>query len=147
DFLAIALTDLGNMMERRIFRLTSHDLSGLPPFLTQNSGLNSGFMIPQYTAAALCNMNKILSHPASSDTIPTSADQEDHVSMGMNAALKLRDVVNNVRYITAIEFLVACQATELSDAVISKPGKDLISMVRKHVTHADVDRAHSPDIE
>ncbi|EQD28435.1 Phenylalanine/histidine ammonia-lyase, partial [mine drainage metagenome] len=80
-------------------------------------------------------------------TIPTSADQEDHVSMGMNAALKLRDVVNNVRYITAIEFLVACQATELSDTVISKPGKDLISMVRKHVTHADVDRAHSPDIE
>ncbi len=147
DFLSIALTDLGNMMERRIFRLTSHDLSGLPPFLAENSGLNSGFMIPQYTAAALCNMNKVLSHPASSDSIPTSADQEDHVSMGMNAALKLRDVIRNVRYITAIEILTACQAAELSDAVISKPGKTLISMVREQVSHTDVDRAHSPDLE
>jgi histidine ammonia-lyase len=147
DFLAIAMTDLGNMMERRIFRLTSSFLSGLPPFLTMESGLNSGFMIPQYTAAALCNMNKVLSHPASSDTIPTSADQEDHVSMGMNGSLKLRDVIKNVRYIAAIEMLTACQGIDFSEAKISKTAKTLISMIRKHVTHAEIDRSHSPDIE
>ena len=147
DFLAIAMTDLGNMMERRIFRLTTSYLSGLPPFLTKESGLNSGFMIPQYTAAALCNMNKVLSHPASADTIPTSADQEDHVSMGMNGSLKLREVIKNVRYIAAIEMLTACQAVDFSDAKISEPGKTMISMIRKHVSHAEVDRAHSPDIE
>jgi histidine ammonia-lyase len=147
DFLAIAMTDLGNMMERRIFRLTTSYLSGLPPFLTRESGLNSGFMIPQYTAAALCNMNKVLSHPASSDTIPTSADQEDHVSMGMNGSLKLRDIIKNVRYIAAIEMLVACQGIDFSGAKISETAKKLISIIRGQVSHVEEDRSHSPDIE
>jgi histidine ammonia-lyase len=102
DFLAIALTDLGNMVERRIARLVDSKLSGLPSFLIENSGINSGLMIPQYTAAALCNRNKILAHPASADSIPTSANQEDHVSMGMNAAQKLREIIENVKYIIAI---------------------------------------------
>ena len=109
DFLAIALTDLGNMIERRIARMVDEKLSNLPSFLIENSGLNSGFMIAQYTAAALCNRNKVLSYPASADTIPTSANQEDHVSMGMNSALKLREVVNNLKYIVAIEYLCANQ--------------------------------------
>ncbi len=114
DFLAIALTDLGNMVERRIARLVDSKLSGLPAFLIENSGTNSGLMIPQYTAAAFCNRNKILAHPASADSIPTSANQEDHVSMGMNAAQKLREIVENVKYIIAIEYLCANQALHIS---------------------------------
>ena len=115
DYLAIALTDMGNMIERRIARLIDSKLSGLPHFLIENSGLNSGLMIPQYTAAALCNRNKILAYPASADSIPTSANQEDHVSMGMNSALKLREIVENVKYILAVEFLCVNQALHLSD--------------------------------
>ncbi len=114
DFLAIALADLGNFMERRIARMVDGKLSNLPHFLIEKSGLNSGFMIPQYTAAALCNRNKILAHPASVDTIPTSANQEDHVSMGMNSAIKLAEIVENVRRILAIEFLCANQALHLT---------------------------------
>ena len=114
DYLAIALTDLGNMIERRIARLIDSKLSNLPHFLIENSGLNSGLMIPQYTAAALCNRNKILAYPASADSIPTSANQEDHVSMGMNSAVKLKEIVENLKYIVAIEFLCANQALHLS---------------------------------
>ena len=114
DFLAIALADLGNFMERRIARMVDGKLSNLPHFLIEKSGLNSGFMIPQYTAAALCNRNKILAHPASVDTIPTSANQEDHVSMGMNSAIKLAEIVENVRRILAIEVLCANQALHLT---------------------------------
>ena len=110
DFLGIALTDLGNMIERRIARLIDSKLSNLPPFLIENSGLNSGFMIPQYTAASLCNRNKILSYPASADSIPTSANQEDHVSMGLNSGIKLREIVENVKYIISIEYLCGNQA-------------------------------------
>ncbi len=128
DFLAIALTDLGNMVERRIARLIDHHLSNLPHFLMENSGLNSGLMIPQYTAAALCNRNKILAYPASVDTIPTSANQEDHVSMGMNSALKLREIVENVKYIVAIEYLVANQALHIgghSSKVVEEAMKEI----------------------
>jgi len=110
DYLGIALTDLGNMVERRIARLVDSKLSGLPDFLVEEGGLNSGLMIPQYTAAALCNRNKILAHPASVDSVPTSANQEDHVSMGMNSVQKAREIVENVGYIVAIEFLTANQA-------------------------------------
>ena len=113
DFLAISLTDLGNMVERRVARMVDGKLSGLPDFLIEHSGLNSGLMIPQYTAAALCNRNKILAYPASADTIPTSANQEDHVSMGMNSAIKLREIVENVSYILSIEYLTANQALHL----------------------------------
>ncbi len=112
DFLSIALTDLGNMIERRIDRLLNPKVSeGLPPFLASGKeGLNSGYMIYQYTVAALCNENKILSHPASADTIPTSAYQEDHVSMGMTAALKLKKILENLIHILSIEAMLASVA-------------------------------------
>ncbi len=112
DFLSIALTDLGNMIERRIDRLMNPTVSeGLPPFLSGGkAGLNSGLMIFQYTTAALCNENKVLSHPASCDTIPTSAYKEDHVSMGMNSVLKLQRVFENLVTIVAIEFMSATLA-------------------------------------
>ncbi len=146
DFLSIALTDLGNIIERRIFRLTDSSLSGLPPFLTEKSGLNSGMMIPQYTAASLCNMNKVLAHPASSDSIPTSANQEDHVSMGMNSALKLSEIIKNLESIVAIEFLAAAQAADLSGVELSAPGKKILQSIRKSVKHLDDDREQHTDI-
>ena len=146
DFLSIALTDLGNIIERRIFRLTDSSLSGLPPFLTEKSGLNSGMMIPQYTAASLCNMNKVLAHPASSDTIPTSANQEDHVSMGMNSALKLSEIIKNLESIVSIEFLAAAQAADLSGIELSAPGKRILHIIRKNVKHLDDDREQHTDI-
>jgi histidine ammonia-lyase len=111
DFAAIALTALGNISERRIAQLVS-DFKILPPFLARNPGLESGFMIAHVTAAALCNENKTLSHPASSDSISTSANKEDFVSMGMNAALKLKTVVRNVARIYAIEMMAAAEGIE-----------------------------------
>lgn len=113
DFLSIALADLGNMIERRIDRLLNPKVNeGLPPFLAQRGGLNSGYMIWQYTAAALCNENKILSHPASVDSIPTSAYQEDHVSMGMNACLKALKILENIIALVSIELMCAVKALE-----------------------------------
>lgn len=115
DYLAIALAELGNISERRIMRLTDEASNShvLPAFLTENGGLNSGFMIVQYTAAALCTENKILAHPASVDTIPTSANVEDHVSMGATAALKLRQVAGNFSKILGLELLCAGQGIDL----------------------------------
>ncbi|MCC6824290.1 MAG: histidine ammonia-lyase [Acidobacteria bacterium] len=115
DYLAIALSELGNISERRIMRLTDEASNAgvLPAFLTESGGLNSGFMIVQYTAAALCTENKVLAHPASVDTIPSSANVEDHVSMGATAGLKLRQIVENVRSILALELLCAAQAVDL----------------------------------
>jgi len=115
DYLAIALAELGNISERRTMRLTDESSNAhvLPPFLTEHGGLNSGFMIVQYTAAALCTENKILAHPASVDTIPSSANVEDHVSMGATAVLKLRQVADNLSNILAIELLCAAQAIDL----------------------------------
>ncbi len=138
DFLAIALTDLGNMAERRIARLVDSKLSNLPSFLIENSGTNSGLMIPQYTAAALCNRNKILAHPASTDSIPTSANQEDHVSMGMNAAQKLREIVENVKYIIAIEYLCANQALHISGSSATSVKKAMEMINIEKFTHDDV---------
>jgi histidine ammonia-lyase len=114
DYLAIAVTELGNISERRIMRLTDEasNANVLPAFLTKNGGLNSGFMITQYTAAALATENKVLAHPASVDTIPTSANVEDHVSMGVTAALKIRQVLGNVEHILAIELLAASQGID-----------------------------------
>jgi len=109
DYLCIAMSELGNISERRIARLVDGSMSGLPRFLTKNGGLNSGLMIAQYTAAALVSENKVLSHPASVDSIPTSANQEDHNSMGSISTKKCYDVVNNVKKIIAIEFLCAFQ--------------------------------------
>jgi histidine ammonia-lyase len=111
DFAAIAITALGNISERRIAQLVS-DFKILPPFLARNPGLESGFMIAHVTAAALCNENKILCHPASADSIPTSANKEDFVSMGMNAALKLKTVVRNTARVCAIEMMAAAEGVE-----------------------------------
>lgn len=147
DFLAIALTDLGNMIERRLARITDTHLSGLPPFLVEKSGFNSGYMIPQYTAAALCNRNKTLCSPSSADTIPTCANQEDHVSMGANAAMKLTEVVKNVEGIISIEYLLSAQALEFIRENISDSTATLRARIRKKVPRLVNDRPATPDIE
>ena len=114
DYLAIAMTELGNISERRIMRLTDEcsNARALPAFLTEKGGLNSGFMITQYTAAALATENKVLAHPASVDSIPTSANVEDHVSMGLTAGLKLRQITENVAHILATELMAAAQGVD-----------------------------------
>ena len=147
DFLKIALTDMGNLSERRIFRLLDPKLSALPPFLTENSGLNSGFMIAQYSAAALSSENKVLSHPSSVDTIPTSANQEDHVSMGANAALHARKLLENVESIVAIELLCSAQALEYADEKPSEASTIAKSVIRKYVDPLKEDRPVYRDIE
>lgn len=113
DFLGIALSELANVSERRLERLVNPALSKLPGFLAKNGGLNSGFMIVQYSAAALVSENKILAHPASVDSIPSSANQEDHVSMGTIAARKAREILENTRKVLAMELFAACQAIDL----------------------------------
>ena len=123
DFLKIAVAEMGNISERRIEKLTNPNMSGLPAFVTTDSGLNSGFMIPHVVSAALVSENKILCHPASVDSIPTSADKEDHVSMGPIAARKAREVIDNVANILAIEVLTACQGLDLVAPL--KPNKNL----------------------
>lgn len=122
DYLTIALAELGNISERRIMRLTDEASNAhvLPAFLTEAGGLNSGFMIVQYTAAALCTENKVLAHPASVDTIPSSANVEDHVSMGATAALKLRQVAENLEHILALELFCAAQAVDLRRKTIGE---------------------------
>ena len=125
DYLAIAITELGNISERRIMRLTDEcsNAQALPAFLTREGGLNSGFMITQYTAAALATENKVLSHPASVDSIPTSANVEDHVSMGLTAALKLRQVAENVEHILATELFAAAQGIDFRRQEIGAEAK------------------------
>lgn len=108
DFLAISVHEIGSISERRLERLVNPNLSYLPDFLVKEGGLNNGFMIPHCTAAALVSENKTLSHPGSVDTITTSANQEDHVSMGGWAARKAHEVVVNVEYVLAIELMAAC---------------------------------------
>ena len=114
DFLGIALSELADVCERRIERLVNPQLSGLPAFLTEQGGLHSGFMIAQYTAAALVSENKVLAHPASVDSIPSSANQEDHVSMGTIAARKARDIYSNAKGVIAVELTAAAQAIDLN---------------------------------
>ncbi|HPI97376.1 MAG TPA: histidine ammonia-lyase [Synergistales bacterium] len=121
DFYGIAVAEFANISERRVARLVDHKLSGLPPFLVKNSGLNSGFMIPQYTCAALVSENKVLSHPSSVDSIPTSANQEDHVSMGAYSSRKARTLLDNAFKVIAIELFTSCQALDFSNPL--KPGK------------------------
>lgn len=113
DFLGIALAEIADVAERRIERMVNSALSGLPSFLVERGGVNSGYMIVQYTAAALVSENKVLAHPASVDSIPSSANQEDHVSMGTIAARKAREILENVRRVLAIELMCACQAIDL----------------------------------
>jgi histidine ammonia-lyase len=147
DFWAIALSELGNISERRTYQLIS-GTRGLPPFLTENPGLNSGFMIPQYTAASIVSQNKQLCTPASVDSIVSSNGQEDHVSMGANAATKLLKVCKNVETILAIEYMNATQALEFrrplkSSTLIEQTLKEY----RKIVPRLENDRYLHEDIE
>jgi histidine ammonia-lyase len=147
DFLSMAVAELANISERRIERLVNPMLSGLPAFLVSDGGLNSGFMIAQYTAAALVSENKVLCHPASVDSIPTSANKEDHVSMGTIAARQCRDVVNNTRDVIAIELLCAAQALDLFTNL--KPGEGTMEayrVIRRAIPHLETDRILSQDI-
>ena len=129
DLLGIALSDLANMSERRTAALMDPDISDLPPFLAEKPGVNSGFGMMQIVAAALVSENKVLAHPASVDSIPTSINQEDHVSMGTIAARKARDIVDNVESVLAIEFLSACQGIDFRTPL--KPGDGTGKIHRK----------------
>ena len=147
DLLAIACTQLQTISERRVEQLVNPSLSGLPPFLARNSGLNSGFMIAQVTAAALAAESKVLSHPACVDTIPSSAGREDHVSMGMTAALKARTVVENARSGLAIELLVAAQAMDFRKPLRAGVGAQAAhDLIRSRVSHMAEDRELHRDI-
>jgi histidine ammonia-lyase len=147
DFLAVALAEAGSIAERRTDRLLDSHRSGLPPFLVKEGGLNSGFMVAQYTAAALVSENKVLSHPASVDSIPTSANQEDHVSMGMTAATKLVRVLDNVRRVVAIEYLAAAQALEFRAPLApAKATGAAHRAVRSVVPALEEDRVLAPDV-
>ncbi|MDR3230806.1 MAG: histidine ammonia-lyase [Synergistaceae bacterium] len=126
DFFGIAMAEFADISERRQARMVDASLSGLPPFLIEGSGLNSGFMIPQYTSAALVSENKVLAHPSSVDSIPTSANQEDHVSMGGYAARKAVNILENVRKVLAIEMLLAAQALDFS-RLSMKPGRGTLA--------------------
>ncbi len=148
DFTTIALAELGAISERRTERLVNPQLSGLPPFLVKEGGLNSGFMMVQVTAAALASENKVLAHPASVDSIPTSANQEDHVSMGVTAARKASIVARNVARILSIELLCAAQALDLRRPLKSSEALESVHrLVREQVDFYEVDRAHHPDIK
>lgn len=148
DFLTIALSEIANISERRTERLVNPLLSGLPAFLIKNPGLNSGMMIAQYTAASLVSENKTLSHPASVDSIPTSANKEDHVSMGTIAARKCRQVLFNAENVIAIELLCAAQALDLFTNLKAGAGTlEAYKLIRKHISHLDEDRILSNDIE
>ncbi|RLD18964.1 MAG: histidine ammonia-lyase [Caldiserica bacterium] len=148
DLFGIIVSEIGSITERRINRLLNPALSeGLPAFLIKDAGLNSGLMILQYTAAALASENKILCHPASVDSIPVSADQEDHVSMGMNAVLKAKKILENVERIVAIELFVAAQAIDFVDEKLLGRGTSrTYQTIRKDIAFAEEDREFSYDI-
>ncbi len=149
DYIGIALTKLGAISERRVEQLLNPSLSKLPAFLTPNSGLHSGLMIAQYTSAALTSENRILATPASIDNIPVSANQEDYVSMGMTAALKLQKIVNNLKYIITVELIAACQAIDLQQAatLLSPMTKRMYEKIRAVLPKLDEDRVLARDIQ
>jgi len=147
DYAAIALAELASISERRTYLLLEgHD--GLPRLLMQETGLNSGFMIPQYTAAALVSENKVLCHPASVDSIPTSLGQEDHVSMGSISAVKLLQVLENVQHVFAIELLTAAQALDYRSPLRPGRGVDIAhKLIREHIPHREKDYLFQEDLE
>ncbi|MCK9905264.1 histidine ammonia-lyase, partial [Microbacteriaceae bacterium K1510] len=140
DFLSIAVAELGNISERRTERLVNPQLSGLPGFLTENGGLHSGFMITQYVSASIVSENKVLCHPASVDSIPSSANQEDHVSMGTTAARKLRTVVSNATKVLAIEYLAAAQAIDFGTGKLGAGTQKAYDQLRREITRLAEDR-------
>ncbi|MEC9489084.1 MAG: histidine ammonia-lyase [Halanaerobium sp.] len=148
DYLGIALSELASVAERRVERLVNPSLSGLAPFLARESGLNSGYMIAQYTAASLVSENKVYSSPSSVDSIPTSANQEDHVSMGTNAARHAWQIAANVKNVLAIEFLCAVQGIEFHSPL--QPGrkvKGAMELIRSQVPTLIRDRELQPEIK
>jgi len=148
DYAAVAIADLGTISERRVERLVNPDLSGLPAFLTPNPGTNSGMMIAQVVAVSLIAENNVLAHPASVTNLPTSANKEDHVSMGMTSALKFQHVVKNVEIILAIELLCAAQGLDFLKPL--KPSPRLVevySRVRERVPFIERDAPLSDYIE
>ena len=148
DFLAIALSALAGISERRIERLVNPALSeGLPPFLAAGAGLNSGFMMPQVTAAALVSENKVFAHPASVDSITTSGNKEDYVSMGMTAAIKLKRIVENTRNVLAIEAMAVAQALDfLAPLKTSRRGQSAHAVIRSVCPTIDKDRVMYHDL-
>jgi histidine ammonia-lyase len=148
DGLALAIAEIGALSERRIALLTDTNMSRLPPFLVTDPGINSGFMIAQVTAAALASENKSLAHPASVDSLPTSANQEDHVSMATFAARRLHDMVANTAHIVAIEALAGAQAMEFHVPFVTSPAlQKAVGVVRERIAAYSVDRFFAPDIE
>lgn len=148
DNLALAIAEIGALSERRISLMMDRHMSQLPPFLVENGGINSGFMIAQVTAAALASDNKALAHPASVDSLPTSANQEDHVSMAPNAGKRLWPMAENVRGILAIEWLGACQGLDFRHGLKSSEKLEKArSLLRAEVTYYQEDRFFAPDIE
>lgn len=148
DYLAMGLSEICNIAERRVEKMMNPSFSDLPAFLTKNSGLNSGLMIAHVTMAALASENKYLCHPASVDSIPTSTDKEDHVSMGVTSGRKLHEVVENVQHGLAIELLCNTQGIEFLRPLTTSPALEkVITLVRKHVPPIEEDRVFHKDIE
>jgi histidine ammonia-lyase len=147
DMIAMAVCEIGSLAERRMAMLVDPALSGLPAFLAPKPGLNSGFMIPQVTAAALVSENKGRAFPAVVDSIPTSANQEDHVSMAAHGARRLIDMTDNLRAVIAIEFLAAAQGCDFHPMPSSVPLEAARAVLRAQVAHLDDDRYFAPDIE
>jgi len=148
DFLGIAIAEIANISERRVSRTINSRYSELPPFLTENSGLNSGFMIPQYTAASLVSENKCLAHPASVDSIPTCAGQEDHVSMGTIASRQAREILKNSWIVIAIELMASAQGLDLRLPLTpSKAIANVWKTIRNEVGKLEEDRQMSGDLE
>jgi histidine ammonia-lyase len=145
--IALAVAEVGALSERRTALLTDAAMSGLPAFLVAEPGLNSGFMIAQVTAAALASENKGLAHPASVDSLPTSANQEDHVSMATHGARRLAEMTRNTAEIVAIELLTAAQGIDLRWPLKTSPRlKEVLGAVRARVPFLERDRALAPDI-
>ena len=148
DMIAIAVCEIGSLSERRIAMLVDPALSGMPAFLTPKPGLNSGFMIPQVTAAALVSENKQRAYPASVDSIPTSANQEDHVSMAAHGARRLIGMVENATAVVGIELLAAAQGCDFHAPLKSSEVLEAVrGKVRAEVPHLDDDRYFHPDME
>ena len=143
----MAMSEVSNISERRVEKMMNPTFSELPAFLTKDSGLNSGLMIAHVTSAALASENKVLCHPASIDSIPTSTDKEDHVSMGVTAGRKLHEVLDNVTSSLAIELLCSSQAIELLRPLKSNTAlESVMTLVRKYVEPIDQDRTFHQDI-
>jgi histidine ammonia-lyase len=148
DYAVIAAHELGNISDRRTYLLLEGKQKGLPVFLMKNAGINSGFMIPQYTSAALVSENKGLCFPSSADSIPTSNGQEDHVSMGSISGRRLITVIDNVEKVLAIELLCGSQAFDFRRPLKSSPILESChQLIRKHIDHAEEDRVFGDDIE